>query len=496
MSPSPSSVALCAPLEYIRSFPDPQTHLSISSSFRDLQISPPYADNTTPPASLVRLRCMVIDTTRGEEIVPTGFRYVDKIELEDDGGNVEQAEWEERSVIIVEDVDSGWIRENLGMKTERSYSRYILKLYDPTLANSLRSTSLLQCVGIFYPPSDPSSMVRGNSVSVEDHLASLDMEDYLVTQNGDEKLPTVHVLYMEPLDDLSLPIPATEEFETLREETLRYLTDGLSGDQHAAEWLLLSVISRIHTRSPPLGRLSIALSLPTATTHVPPIFESLAQLLPRFFTLHTSLGYLNNPSIKLSPISDGDSLTKGLLQVPDGQIVGVDMTHLSEGALNEGGLKNLHALQTAVREQKLDYTFPFSSFSFPTDIGFIVLSHGTPIVVTDAVVSVLPSDSPMQHEVRSGESLDRLRGYIQHLSSSANDKEVELSPTLSETIASDFSAWRKENVVQVVEGDLGRRITLMRLLTLSLGEKHLTEELWRRAVKMDKERLSRIGAKQ
>ncbi|KAH8913359.1 hypothetical protein BT69DRAFT_1359177 [Atractiella rhizophila] len=173
------------------------------------------------------------------------------------------------------------------------------------------------------------------------------------------------------------------------------------------------------------------------------------------------------------------------------------MTHLSEGALNEGGLKNLHALQTAVREQKLDYTFPFSSFSFPTDIGFIVLSHGTPIVVTDAVVSVSPSDSPMQHEVRSGESLDRLRGYIQHLSSSANDKVVELSPTLSETIASDFTSWRKENVVQVVEGDLGRRITLMRLLTLSLGEKNLTEELWRRAVKMDKERMSRlIGAKQ
>jgi hypothetical protein len=40
------------------------------------------------------------------------------------------------------------------------------------------------------------------------------------------------------------------------------------------------------------------------------------------------------------------------------------------------GIMNLKALQDVINTQTLPYVFPFSQFSFPTDLGFIVLAEG------------------------------------------------------------------------------------------------------------------------
>lgn len=37
---------------------------------------------------------------------------------------------------------------------------------------------------------------------------------------------------------------------------------------------------------------------------------------------------------------------------------------------------NLKALQDVMTSQSLPYVFPFSQFSFPTDLGFIILTEG------------------------------------------------------------------------------------------------------------------------
>lgn len=40
------------------------------------------------------------------------------------------------------------------------------------------------------------------------------------------------------------------------------------------------------------------------------------------------------------------------------------------------GIMNLKALQDVMSSQSLPYIFPFSQFSFPTDLGFVVLAEG------------------------------------------------------------------------------------------------------------------------
>lgn len=37
---------------------------------------------------------------------------------------------------------------------------------------------------------------------------------------------------------------------------------------------------------------------------------------------------------------------------------------------------NLKALQDVISSQSLPYVFPFSQFSFPTDLSFIILAEG------------------------------------------------------------------------------------------------------------------------
>lgn len=40
------------------------------------------------------------------------------------------------------------------------------------------------------------------------------------------------------------------------------------------------------------------------------------------------------------------------------------------------GIMNLKALQDVIDSQSLSYLFPFSQFSFPTDLGFVILAEG------------------------------------------------------------------------------------------------------------------------
>lgn len=40
------------------------------------------------------------------------------------------------------------------------------------------------------------------------------------------------------------------------------------------------------------------------------------------------------------------------------------------------GIMNIKAMQDVISSQSLTYVFPFSQFSFPTDIEFVILAEG------------------------------------------------------------------------------------------------------------------------
>ena len=92
-------------------------------------------------------------------------------------------------------------------------------------------------------------------------------------------------------------------------------------------------------------------------------------------TLSLSLDLLN--SVPFAPESVNEDLHSGYLQLAHGTTMLMTEGGIQEGKLVERGVLNVRAIQEVISAQTLAYKFPFSEFSFPTDIGFVILAEGT-----------------------------------------------------------------------------------------------------------------------
>lgn len=124
----------------------------------------------------------------------------------------------------------------------------------------------------------------------------------------------------------------------------------------------------------------------------------LSLLFPTSITVPLSLDLLNETSFV--PESKNEDLHSGMLQVPGGTTLLLTENNVQEGKLVERGeclslgsnankiqfsmliasflapgVINVMAIQNAMVSQTLSYRFPFSDFSFPTDLSFIVLTE-------------------------------------------------------------------------------------------------------------------------
>lgn len=142
-----------------------------------------------------------------------------------------------------------------------------------------------------------------------------------------------------------------------------------------------------HTRHPTglaLGSLALNLSLPR--NFATDLAARLATVLPALTTVDLSIPILNSPDTRLAPRNRDENLESGRLQLGPGTAVVVDMRAIGEGTLADGGVRNLRALATAVAQQKLEYSFPYSSFELDTDLNFVLLSEGKAIIPVSSTV--------------------------------------------------------------------------------------------------------------
>ena len=132
---------------------------------------------------------------------------------------------------------------------------------------------------------------------------------------------------------------------------------------------------------PPLTPLSLAVLLPTSATPSSalsplPLYDILSHLLPLLHPLPLSLPLLNTSNLapKSTPTED---LAAGALQLPKGGLLYIDETPLGEGGkVTERGMRNLEIVKKVVKDQKIDYQFEYSAFSFATDLGCITVGEG------------------------------------------------------------------------------------------------------------------------
>ncbi|GAA5953960.1 hypothetical protein JCM3765_000708 [Sporobolomyces pararoseus] len=483
------------------------------------------------PGSLVRFRAMVQDTGYGTELyralgAKNQLLMYGNEETEEEVNSAAHEDYsklKERQVfyIVSPPGETGWVKETLDHTTEQELNSALSHLSLSSSSSTASTSSTLLPNKVPLPHEPNFGMIAKIYTDFGDKLRSTDVFDFVgvlgetplsnafdVFEHAEDAappqvVPALHVLYAlpspSPLQPSSASSPA--DFETIRNDLIQLIAHaGLSGDVEAAEWVLLALIARIHTRHAAglaLGALSLNLALPlqsspSATTSLAPLLSS---LLPSLAPLAPTITSLNDPATRFSPRSRDESLDSGLLQLSQGTNVLVDLLNLGEGKLNDTGVRNLRSLSTTISQQKLVYEFPFSSFELETDLGFLVVSEGKAIVPTDCVVYVEPSKTSSAPRQRSSskQDLDRFRSFIQTVKYS----DFLIPPEMSDVIQADFVERRQSSHSggaggAMTQEDLLFRMTVSRLMALSYGKKELDEVSWMKTAELDERRKERV----
>ena len=269
----------------------------------------------------------------------------------------------------------------------------------------------------------------------------------------------------------------------------------------AAEYLLLALVSAVHSRVDlhPVGPLPINLVLGGAHIDPTSLADSLSLICPAVLHLPLLLDELNATLLVPQKDHAANALKPGFLQAPDGTVLLVDETRLQSGQLTALGRSNMAALETLLQTQSLSYDFGFHPIEFPTDIPVLVLSSApsvfqdllrcrifwTPISKSDSSSS--PGSSTSFSFGTFG-SFDVFRHYLQ------TARQTEFRPQISEEflaqVESSFVQLRKADPsIQAV--DLQDILTIARLVALSEGRSSWLITDLERALAMERARRAR-----
>ncbi|CDO77853.1 hypothetical protein BN946_scf185032.g5 [Trametes cinnabarina] len=388
-----------------------------------------------------------------------------------------------------------------------------VKLYDREGIDGFKSTDVVTFVGILS--AEPCSLDHHTTASVVDvptlHVLFTQRHSPTVVPRPFPRLkrPSAEIYTIVSDDERPSALVADDNAQVREELVFWIAEEALGGDRVAAEWVLLSCIARVQSRHPPLLPPSLVISrfpppppVPStisSTAVLTPTLSAILQLLlPLTHTLPLSLDTLNKS--QFVPESKDEDLHAGILQLPKGTVLLVTEGGVREGQLLERGIFNVRALQDVMDAQTLPYLFPYSQFSFPTDISCIVLSEGRKSTFFRTDLNV-PLRAPITPEVIAAlykpaeqvrlPSAEKLAAFRDLIVGARNGK-VHVSEATSEHIQSEFVRERQSDR-NLTADDLIRRMTISKLYALSLHEPTLNIETWQRAKSFDDARIAAIA---
>ncbi|THH31765.1 hypothetical protein EUX98_g2426 [Antrodiella citrinella] len=199
------------------------------------------------------------------------------------------------------------------------------------------------------------------------------------------------------------------------------------------------------------------------------------------------------------PESIDEDLNAGTLQLPKGFLLLVTEHGVQEGKLLQRGIMNIRALQEVMSSQNLSYSFPFSRFSFPTDISCIVTTDGSKSAFFKTDITVdLHISTPSEDVSNLYKPRERLRMPSQEqltafrdLIAGARSGKVSVTETTSAYIQQDFVRDRQADK-SITSEDLIRRMTVAKLYALSCHATELTIDMWERSKALDDRRKARL----
>ncbi|TRM59431.1 hypothetical protein BD626DRAFT_462490 [Schizophyllum amplum] len=485
--------------------------------FKDALNEIPVMDTSTPPhiykeSSLVAFRAMIQDT------LPPTEMYLSKLSSGACGGwgATEEAsttsaldynDLKESSVMWAVSIPGRSVWSDLegseasasSHKSSRPHKYPLhaephvgmqLKIYDTSKAEALKSTDIHDFIGILTSES----------------LQVADMDPAATPP----LVPTLHVLFSQPLPPTIIPrvfpyAPSSSSVQDLRSELVSWLADeALGGDRFAAEWVLLCAMAKVQSRNPPILPPSLTLSRfpapPPGSTNLPTLRHALSLLFPSVSAIPLSLETIN--TTQFAPESRDEDLVSGWLQLPKGSVCLITEGGLSEGGVTERGLRNLHATQEMMKDQVLNYVFPFSNFGFETDVSFVVLAEGRKSTFFNQTTVNVPFAPP------SGEQLppdalykpadaiklpdpDKLEAF-RALVGGAMVGTAKVGEEAAEHIENEFV--KERQAAKMTSDDLILRMLLARLVALSYHVPEVSVDIWNKARALELERKAREAA--
>ncbi|KAJ2753319.1 hypothetical protein IWQ56_006626, partial [Coemansia nantahalensis] len=235
--------------------------------------------------------------------------------------------------------------------------------------------------------------------------------------------PCIHAIYWSEAAPGRLvpgvPAPVCGEYADRRAMCLAHLASILGGDELAAQYLLLHLLSRtVCVQDAKVGKFSLNLVGMPAQAKAPAeparfalsgpaarrIGDAVAQLVPLSVEVPFELALLNRAAF--APSAEQGDLQAGVLQLASGTEVVCDETCLHEGTLGERGVRNLHALQTAILSQSVGYAYPYQTIEMPTDLRVLVLSVGKSILHNDCDLHLSKDAAQFLARVQAGEAAE------------------------------------------------------------------------------------------
>ncbi|PAV23483.1 hypothetical protein PNOK_0055100 [Pyrrhoderma noxium] len=297
-------------------------------------------------------------------------------------------------------------------------------------------------------------------------------------------IPTLHVLFYYPIPKTLLPNPLStfpnSQAMTIRESIITWLSnEALGCDRNAAEWILLSCLSSMESREPPLFPMSIVLSRFPRETGIPTLKYLLEAILPLFHFLPLSLSFLNEQ--KFQPESIDEDLHSAIFQVPSSSTFLITEAGIEEGNLTAKGTENARAIQEVAKSQNLRYKFPFNEYSFPTDITLITLTDGKESLFLKSEIHVPLKSSPSDLyrnkdsiEWPPEEILNKFRDYILR---GKNIQRPNVDASVSTHIKNEFVSERQKNSSYSPD-DLIFLMTIAKNIAISKLEHEMTLDSW------------------
>ena len=325
----------------------------------------------------------------------------------------------------------------------------------------------------------------------------------------------------------------------VRDRLLSLLTDSLRGDRLAAEYLLLTILSRrlassdtADTEGVLVGMIALqfvlgnSISAPATSDIVQDVLSNLSQVLPRVVKVHADSTTLNATPTSYQPSRDYNSntMTFSPLRMGLGSVLLIDASKESQTqqtqtgalgfstvgvALNAIGAKSARAIRTVVAEQKLIVTCGYSDVILRTEAPCVVFTAGTrptqqfgdeteiitlPLIADAAAVNSTAMEGEDEDDDElvvdlSEAELDALRKYW----CSARLIETSMSEPLLKLVEDDYVQARQTDA-GITGVDFHRWVNMVRLMAASYGESDISELHWKLVRDLEKNRVSRLPA--